>query len=301
MEKTLSIAIPAFSHPKTELHISQLLHSISLQDCSDSINVYISYHTKSNSDYENFKLFLHEFEAKIVSFPNFNGLGNWIENTNFVLDRIPKHSFVKILFQDDILLKRDSLSKVIDESRVDNWLASGFSHFDSDYLTFLAQNQQDSNIVSMELVDAMIPKWDNRMPIELINFIGAPSVITLPPYNDQRFDKRFIFCGDVEFYYRLYLKYGQPIVVPDIDVGIRRHPDSVTSGLSRGINVRMPDGRRIRNTKDVHVREVILMKRKYGFSLSRHERRIYFLIKFVKNAARKANRYAVLLMSNRAE
>jgi hypothetical protein len=280
---TFSIAIPSFDSPNTQLHLGQLLDSICKQVSSQTFNIYIGFHTVDKQSYKSFAKFLETYDLNIVHFPNNRNVGNWITNINYVLDRIPDQDFVKIMFQDDILLRKDTLKCIRDSALMNRWTAFGFTHFSEKSVKFIENEQIDKCFIDAKFYRPVIPRYDLRMPSELINFIGAPSAILLPPRNKLRFDKTFVFTGDVEFYYRLFLTYGYPSINPDIHVGIRQHSESMTSRLQRGTSGRMPDGRRIQNIKDVHAREVIIFKRKHGFNLSPHETRRHSLKMFIAN------------------
>ena len=81
----------------------------------------------------------------------------------------------------------------------------------------------------------MSPKWED--PIKIlsgINTVSGPSVMFFK--NDQNyFDEDLCWLNDVEFYYRLYLKYELPLLLPRQEIVQRLRNDGVSNTLSKEI------------------------------------------------------------------
>jgi len=124
--------------------------------------------------------------------------------------------WIKILFQDDFLLHVDSL-KIIKENIGENtkWIATGCDHTNN----------------GVDLYRPFLPKWNNKIK-DGINTISSPSVISFKNHTDEFFDKDFIWLMDVEWYYRMYLKYGEPFYVNDINVVNRVWDNSLSNNIS---------------------------------------------------------------------
>ena len=71
------------------------------------------------------------------------------------------------------------------------------------------------------------------------NTIGCPSVLTIKNDPDKIYlDETLKFLDDVEYYKRLYDKYGEPNILPSVCVGIREGGVSATSLLNDEIKQR---------------------------------------------------------------
>ncbi len=87
------------------------------------------------------------------------------------------------------------------------------------------------------------------------NKLGSPSCLTIendvfkfieqPPIY---FDENLQWMVDIDYYMKLYKRYGQPTILDEIDVGIGIHPDQMT--------YKIPD--------EIKIKEINLMKEKYG-------------------------------------
>lgn len=133
--------------------------------------------------------------------------GSSSANINFAISKC-KGVWIKILFQDDFLFHEDSLLKIYNflQSNPDSkWLASGCEHT-KDGKTF---------------INRFIPKWNSLIHLGQ-NTISSPSVISLRndlvSQNKVLFDERLIWLMDVDFYKKLYNKYGPPAILEDINV-----------------------------------------------------------------------------------
>jgi hypothetical protein len=65
------------------------------------------------------------------------------------------------------------------------------------------------------------------------NTIGCPTVLTIKNNSDKLYlDETLKFLDDCEYYKRLYIKYGDPHILPQICVGIREGGVSASSLLN---------------------------------------------------------------------
>lgn len=133
--------------------------------------------------------------------------GKAAENTNASM-RLAKGELIKIMHMDDYFAHKDALQAIIDAFK-GNWLVTA----------------------SMtELGNANFPVYDENK-----NTIGAPSVLTIRNGLDIYFDESLEWLFDLEFYRRLYAKYGEPVIIDDINVLIGIHADQATNKLSAEI------------------------------------------------------------------
>jgi len=103
---------------------------------------------------------------------------------------------IKVLCQDDFLFGEEALQKTIEEFDViKGWLVSSYYH---------TQNRQS-------FYKQQIPKWNNRM--YLVNTIGTHSCLSFLNKGSVLFDEHLSWYMDCDFYYRLFLKYGEPKIL----------------------------------------------------------------------------------------
>jgi hypothetical protein len=104
----------------------------------------------------------------------------------------------KILFQDDFLLGDDSIEKLVRayKSNAGNWVVSGCMHTND----------------GIELNRPLVPRYHKDI-WKGENTISSPSVLAFDV--NEYFDDRLQWLMDCEMYHRLYLNYGEPIIVPE--------------------------------------------------------------------------------------
>jgi len=142
--------------------------------------------------------------------------------------------FIKILLQDDFLLDENSLLILSEHIK---------SNIDKHWFVTACEHSNDGKT----LYRPFYPKWTDDIYLGN-NRISSPSVITIK--NDEQklyFDDELIWLMDVDYYKRMYDKYGEPSYLQKINVVNRTWSNSVTNTISQSIK----DG------------EVKLMKEKY--------------------------------------
>jgi glycosyltransferase involved in cell wall biosynthesis len=127
--------------------------------------------------------------------------------------------YIKILYQDDIFYNEHSLNyiaKYLNKNPQTNWLVTGcIGTYDMINVTVTVNPQYHQNIHLGS------------------NSIGCPSVLTLKNSDEKIYlDENLRFLDDVEFYKRLYDKYGLPNILPTICSTIRMGGVSATSLLN---------------------------------------------------------------------
>ena len=117
-----------------------------------------------------------------------------------------KHSsgqFIKMLFQDDFLYDTDSLEIIFDsiaENQDKDWFITACVHTD-DCIT---------------MYDRMTPYYHNRIYAG-VNTISCPSVLTIRnEYTKPKFDESLNWLVDVDYYKRLHMLYGNPVVIDTV-------------------------------------------------------------------------------------
>lgn len=140
--------------------------------------------------------------------------GLMAENTNSAI-RKAKGEIIKILYLDDYLSDDMALQRVsdaFDENPEQVWLASGCVH-DNGEERYLAPH---------------LPTYSSDI-LTGNNTIGSPSVVAVRSGLGMYFDETLSWLLDCDLYYRLYKKYGPPIILNTLDVaiGIGDHQTSV--------------------------------------------------------------------------
>ncbi|MRU14954.1 glycosyltransferase family 2 protein [Roseovarius sp. A21] len=133
-------------------------------------------------------------------------------NTNNAM-RHAQGEVVKILFQDDILARHDSLeltAQAFEEDAV--WVICGS-----------AVTYDDHNAIR-----PMVPQMHPQIRFGK-NTISSPSVLSMRRGKALEFDEHLIWLMDVEIYHRLNKTYGSPKIIPETLVLNRLHERQVSN------------------------------------------------------------------------
>lgn len=139
--------------------------------------------------------------------------GRAAENTNSAIKRATG-DLIKILHQDDYLAHNDALKNIVDNF-TGTWLVTACEHDDG------ARGRPHYPVFS---------KTENT--------IGAPSVLTIKNGLDIYFNEDLEWIFDLDFYRRLYDKYGEPTILNDLNVVIGIHSGQATNLLSDEIKMK---------------------------------------------------------------
>ena len=131
--------------------------------------------------------------------------GNFTQNTNKAMRRC-NGEIIKILYQDDFLWDKHSLEKINNAFNKNvNWLVTSCIH--------TANGTNFYNEIQ--------PSYNENI-FRGINTIGNPSVLSVRNQEDMLyFDERMIWTVDVDYYKRLYDKFGLPTILNEKTVVIR--------------------------------------------------------------------------------
>jgi len=153
------------------------------------------------------------------------------ENLNNAI-RHCSRKYIKILFQDDFLFNETSLEKTIncfEQTDAKHWLMSEFCHYDG-----------------TQLYRPVYPKYHDEIHFGN-NTIGCPSVLALVNDDILFFDNSLVWLMDVEYYKRLYDKFGLPEILNEITVVTRTGEHQYQNHIS----------------KDIKEKELDMMRKKY--------------------------------------
>ena len=132
------------------------------------------------------------------------------QNTNEAIKRATGE-LIKILYLDDRLHHEKSLQVIVDSFK-GNWLATACIH-------------DDGNCIYS-------PHTPSFSPEDGDNYVGSPSVITIKNEDPLLFDENMSWLLDLDYYKRLYNKYGMPVLCSDVNVCIGIHEGQLTNLLS---------------------------------------------------------------------
>jgi hypothetical protein len=121
------------------------------------------------------------------------------------------------MHQDDFLASPYALERIATASRgrPEAWGAVGFVHRSS---------------YEGEPYRYRVPEYDDDILSR--NTIGGPSTVFFRAGLEEELDPELIWTGDVDLYYRLHLRYGDPLVLPEALVCIRQWEHQVTNTLA---------------------------------------------------------------------
>ena len=124
--------------------------------------------------------------------------------------------WIKVLFQDDYLLGSNALEIIYDKisSGGGEWLVSACQHTNDGELLF----------------DSHFPSYHTDIHLG-INTIGAPSNIAFKNKGSIFFDRNLIWLMDCEFYKRLELTFGPPLILNELCIVNRVGAHQVTNTL----------------------------------------------------------------------
>lgn len=147
-----------------------------------------------NSDSDMLKMVCEPYGVRYFKNPD-KGMA---QNTNFAIDKA-EGDLIKILYQDDFFAHDDALKDISD--------------FKGEWLITACSNNPH-------------PFYSEH------NTLGSPSVLTIRKGCPVRFDKRFYWVLDLDFYRQLYALYGEPTILNKINVVIGTGTHQISYKLS---------------------------------------------------------------------
>jgi glycosyltransferase involved in cell wall biosynthesis len=214
MNKKISIAVPTWeSHGRGVEFLDDLLRTIEIQHFKD-FEVVISDHSKNDDLVNKVKEFDTKFQIKYIK--NNKDRGNSPANLNNAIDNC-SGEIIKIMFQDDFFYDDEALEKIYyslaDSQKM--WLLNGCNH-----------TKDHGNSFYWEFY----PKFNPDL-LRGVNTISSPSVVSFKNTIENRFDPNIVYFMDVDFYYGMKQKYGDPIFYNDVLITNRVHDDSISNKL----------------------------------------------------------------------
>jgi glycosyltransferase involved in cell wall biosynthesis len=211
----ISIAIPTWEcHGRGEEFLDDLFRTIEVQTFKD-FEVVISDHCVDDYLLPKIKEYEEKFEIKYVK--NKRKRGNSPANLNKAINTCTGE-IIKIIFQDDFFYDDEALEKIyyaLSDSDKD-WLLNGTNHTKDDGRSFYWD---------------LYPQFNDEL-LKGVNTISSPSVVSFKNTVKTRFDEKLVYFMDVEFYYAMKEKYGDPVFYNDVLVTNRfPHSHSISNKI----------------------------------------------------------------------
>ncbi len=230
----ISICIPTYEFKgKGVFYLNQLLESLKVQTFKD-FDVVISDHSSDDKIFEFVKQASDEFDITFIK--NSNGRGFQATNTNCALENA-EGEIIKLIYQDDLFVNERALELIHTEFKHSNkcWLMNGFVH----------------TVDGANLNRPMVPIWSDYL-LEGRNLLGSPSCFACLNDSKMFMDEHIKLLIDTDLYHRMRLKYGLPIILSEILISNREHPDRVSSsGINYNFMFEHPDGSWLVNKQEL--------------------------------------------------
>ncbi len=210
----ISIAIPTYVNDFLGVkHLKDLFDSIKMQTFTD-YEVVVS----DNSPNDLVRELCYENSVRYEKNLDYVGMS---ANSNYAMD-LCEGEYIKILHCDDFLYQEDALKIIVDsfDNSDKNWLVNGFTH----------------TYDSINFFNPRIPKYPDHLLVGN-NLLGSPSNVSIRNKDIEYFDTNVSTSMDHEWYHRLRMKYGMPIIIEDILTVSRQHNNNATSKLNFDIVV----------------------------------------------------------------
>jgi len=210
MDKKISICIPTYEMKGKGVEYLEYSFNILYSQTYSNFEIVISDHSQSND----IELLCKQYSQvmRINYIKNENKRGNSSANINNAIKNA-KGDIIKILFQDDFLYDEYSLEKQI-ECFKENWLVTACCHYNG-----------------VEINKPFYPQYHNEIQYGQ-NTISSPSVLMFKNQDIIEFDEELIWLMDVDYYKRLYNKFGWPSICNYISIVNREHENQISNTLT---------------------------------------------------------------------
>jgi glycosyltransferase involved in cell wall biosynthesis len=212
----ISICIPVWEQHGVGLsHLKDLICSIFLQSFKDW-EIIISDHSKNDDICD----YITECDANIKYVRTLTNYGNGVHNLNQSLQRA-SGEIIKIMFQDDLMYSDKCLEYIYDSFQIptNEWVVCGCNH----------------TLDGINFDKTLVPYWNDDI-LYGVNTISSPSVLAFRNKDIEFFDENLTMLMDVEYYYRLYKRFGHPHIINDTLISNRQHPNQISNRYDKNIN-----------------------------------------------------------------
>lgn len=218
----ISICLPTYNNKGTKHNESynnitmllQLFESIKKQTYKD-YELIISDHSIDDSVKKVCDEWQNDINIKYYQFTE--NYGSCEANLNNAIKKATG-KYIKPMLQDDYFYDSTALEKMVDEIEKDdkNWIVTGCIR--------IRENNCEN------LFGEHIPTNMNESVLIGNNVIGSPIVI-MHKNDGMLYDEYLIWLMDVDFYYRMFKKYGLPHIMKDIFFVSRLRADGISDTM----------------------------------------------------------------------
>jgi glycosyltransferase involved in cell wall biosynthesis len=202
LKPTLSICIPCYEmHKSGVTFLDNLLQSIATQLVSDDQRFRTEIVISDHSEDDKIEKLVDEYIGKqalaINYVRNSEQRGSSSHNINNCIKN-SKGDYIKPIFQDDYFSNNKALATVFDviDNNPTSWVLQSYHHY---------------HLENGEHFRYRTPHYNTDIQSGN-NTIGPPSCVVFPNDNNL-FDENLIWYMDIEFYHRMFIKYGEPLVI----------------------------------------------------------------------------------------
>jgi glycosyltransferase involved in cell wall biosynthesis len=195
----ISIAIPCYEmNNKGSDFLNFSLENIFKQTYKN-IEVVVSDHSIDNNIENLVNNWKNKLNIKYIK--NLYCRGSSSANLNIAMKNCTGE-IIKILFQDDFLLNKESIKNTVDGfNKEGSWLVSSCLHTSDGTILYRRIN----------------PVYHDEIHLGN-NTMSSPSILAVRNNNIQKFDEKLVWLMDVEYYKRLYVNFGPPIILNIVTV-----------------------------------------------------------------------------------
>lgn len=213
MKELVSICVPTYEMKGEGKEYLEILFQSIHSQTYKNVEVIISDHSISD-DIEKL-CFEWESLLNIKYYKNEYKRGSSSANVNNAIKKA-SGDFIKILFQDDFFYNEESLFNQIDciVKSKGHWLVTACCHFNG-----------------IDIYNPFYPKYHDSIQYG-VNTISSPSVLLMKNQDIIEFDENLIWLMDVDYYKRLYNKFGLPTICDHITIVNREHKNQISNTLA---------------------------------------------------------------------
>jgi hypothetical protein len=233
-----SICIPSYEMNGSGVDFLKFNFKTFKQQSFQDFEVVISDHSQN----EEIKTLCNDTDLNIKYIKNTANVGNSSANLNNSIKNA-SGKWIKILFQDDFLYGKNALNdlqqfiknnfNIYSENYDENGIIQEHNYNDSGWIVTGSDHTTDGYY----LLNPYEPRWSLDAIYKGHNTISSPSVLTFKneKENNIYFDEKLIWLMDIDYYYQLYLKYGEPKILKEINAVNRVWLGSITASLNEDI------------------------------------------------------------------
>jgi len=202
----ISVAIPTHSMKHGDYFLTRLFESLWNQTFQD-FEIIVT----DNSDDDVVKNICKLYKTGIQYFRN--PRKGMAQNTNEAITR-SRGELIKIIYMDDYMAHDKALLRIVNHFD-GHWLVSSCAH--------IKMGENFTHSVHTPYYSKDIYTGNNT--------IGSPSVLTILNDEPLLFDEAMTWLLDADYYKRMYDRYGEPIILKDVNVIIGLHDGQATNTM----------------------------------------------------------------------